>query len=236
MYPGKHAVERADQPAIVMAGTGETITYAEYEARTNRLAHLLRAHGLNRLDHFSIFMENNSRYLECCGAGERSGLYYTAINSHLTGDELAYIIDNSDSKALIVSRQTLAVALDAIKDCPKLELFLLVDLDDGPPPSERGPFIDFVEETAKHPDTPIDDEYLGASMLYSSGTTGRPEGHPAPAARGRPRRLARPVQVPDAAAWRYREGQIYLSPAPALPLRPAGCDGPDASAPAARSW
>src|SRR3954466_4064518 len=78
MYPGKYAVERADQPAIIMAGSGETITYAEYEARTNRLAHLLRAHGLNRLDHFSIFMENNSRYLECCGAGERSGLYYTA--------------------------------------------------------------------------------------------------------------------------------------------------------------
>ena len=49
MYPGKYAVERADQPAIIMAGTGETITYAEYEARTNRLAHLLRAHGLQRL-------------------------------------------------------------------------------------------------------------------------------------------------------------------------------------------
>ena len=39
---------------------GEAVTYAEYEARTNRLAHLLRAHGLERLDHYAIFMENNS--------------------------------------------------------------------------------------------------------------------------------------------------------------------------------
>ena len=76
----------------------------EYEARCNQLAHLLRAARTGaRLDHYSIFMENNSRYLETCGAGERSGLYYTCINSHLTADELAYIVDNSESKVLITS-------------------------------------------------------------------------------------------------------------------------------------
>ena len=42
MYPGKHAKERAHQPAFIMAGSGEAVSYAEYEARTNRLAHLLR--------------------------------------------------------------------------------------------------------------------------------------------------------------------------------------------------
>ncbi|MFT3854058.1 MAG: AMP-binding protein [Ilumatobacteraceae bacterium] len=224
MYPGKYAVERADQPAIVMAGTGETITYREYEARTNRLAHLLRDHGLQRLDHYSIFMENNSRYLECCGAGERSGLYYTAINSHLTGDELAYIIDNSDSKALIVSRQTLPVALDAIGQCPKLELCLLIDTTDGPPPADRGPFLDYLEETAKYPDTPIADEYLGTAMLYSSGTTGRPKG----IMRQLPE--LRPADALDLfsflmTAWRYRDGQTYLSPAPLYHSAPQGATG-----------
>ena len=71
MYAGRHARERASQPAFIMAGSGEAVTYAEYEARTNRLAHLLRSLGLRRLDHYAVFMENNSRYLECCGAGER---------------------------------------------------------------------------------------------------------------------------------------------------------------------
>ena len=65
MYTGKHAHLRPLQPAFIMADTGETVTYRELEARTNRLAHLLRNRGLKRLDHYSIFMENNSRYLEC---------------------------------------------------------------------------------------------------------------------------------------------------------------------------
>lgn len=43
MYAGRHATEHADRACFVMADTGETVTYAEYEARTNRLAHLLRA-------------------------------------------------------------------------------------------------------------------------------------------------------------------------------------------------
>jgi len=41
------------------------------------LAHFLRSRGLKRLDHYSIFMENSARYIECCGAGERAGLYFT---------------------------------------------------------------------------------------------------------------------------------------------------------------
>src|SRR5262245_1424073 len=89
MYPGRHARERAGQAAFIMASTGESVSYAEYEARANRLAHLLRARGLGRLDHYAIFMENNNRYLEACAAGERAGLYYTCVNSHLTAPELA---------------------------------------------------------------------------------------------------------------------------------------------------
>jgi long-chain acyl-CoA synthetase len=51
-------VTRAQQRAVIMAATGGTVTYAELEARTNRLAHLFRASGLRRLDHYAIFMEN----------------------------------------------------------------------------------------------------------------------------------------------------------------------------------
>ena len=69
MYPGKYASQHPDRAAFVMASTGETVSYREFEARANRLAHLLRAHGLRRLDHYSIYMENNDRYLEACSAG-----------------------------------------------------------------------------------------------------------------------------------------------------------------------
>ena len=52
-----------------MASTGEAVSYRDFEARCNKLAHLLRAYGLERLDHMSILMENNDRYLEACSAG-----------------------------------------------------------------------------------------------------------------------------------------------------------------------
>src|SRR5215470_3972449 len=109
MYPGHHAVKRAQQPALIMARTGALVTYAELEVRTNRLAHLLRASGLKRLDHYAIFMENNARYIESCGAGERTGLYFTCVNSYLTPDELAYILNDSESKILITSMAKLDI-------------------------------------------------------------------------------------------------------------------------------
>ena len=115
MYTGKHVRLRPLQPAFIMASTGEAVTYRELEAGSNRLAHLFRRQGLQRLDHFSIFMENNSRYLEACAAGERSGLYYTCVNSYLTPSELAYILTNSESRILITSRAKLDVAREAIK-------------------------------------------------------------------------------------------------------------------------
>ena len=91
MYARKHALDRPDQAAIIMAPSGETVTFAEYEARCNAAAHLLRAAGLNRGDHIAVLMENQPRLLEIEGAAERTGLYYTLINTHLLPDEVAYL-------------------------------------------------------------------------------------------------------------------------------------------------
>jgi long-chain acyl-CoA synthetase len=208
MYTGKQVTQRPLQPAFIMASTGEAVTYRELEARSNRLAHLFRKQGLNRLDHYSIFMENNSRYIETCGAGERSGLYFTCVNSYLTPAELAYILTNSESRILITSKAKLDVAREAIKVCPKVELCIVAD---GEGESDR--IVGLETATAGLPATPIADEYLGTAMLYSSGTTGRPKG------------ILRPLpEQPPAQnltifeflvnVWHYREGMVYLSPAP----------------------
>src|SRR5215472_12878288 len=127
MYPGLQARIRSQQPAFIMATSGETVTYAELERRSNQLAHFLRASGLDRLDHYAIFMENNARYVECCSAGERAGLYYTCINSYLMPDELAYILDNSESKVLITSMAKREVALKALAASPRILCCLIVD-------------------------------------------------------------------------------------------------------------
>jgi long-chain acyl-CoA synthetase len=208
MYPGQHAANRADRPALIMAASGETITYSELEARTNRLAHLLRANRLLRQDHYAIFMENHVRYVEACGAGERSGLYYTCVNSFLMPDEVGYILNNSESKLLITSQAKRDVALAAIRQCPNIALCLIVD-----GPGDGAAIRNLDEATAGFPDTPIVDEALGIAMLYSSGTTGRPKGIVRPLPNQPP---SQPLPIYDflQKLWSFREDLIYLSPAP----------------------
>jgi len=208
MYPGKHAQQRATQAAFIMANSGQVVTYAELEERSNRLAHLLRANGLQRLDHYAIFMENNSRYIETCTAGVRAGLYYTCVNSYLTADELAYILNNSESKLLITSRAKLGVAAQALKLCPLVRLCLVAD--DG---VDTAPFMSLTQATAGFPGTPIADEWLGTAMLYSSGTTGRPKGILRPLPENPPTEQL-PIFHFLNDLWQYREGMTYLSPAP----------------------
>jgi long-chain acyl-CoA synthetase len=142
-------------PAIVMALSGETITHGQLEARANKIAHLLRAVGLRRGDHYAIFMENHPRRIECGMAGERSGLYYTGVNSYLTPSELAYILNNSMSQVLITSQSHLAVAHKALRVSPRVKLAVVVD-----GPSEGGAVRNLDEATAAFPDTPIPDESM----------------------------------------------------------------------------
>jgi long-chain acyl-CoA synthetase len=208
MYTGAQVAVRPDQAAFIMAGSGEAVTYAELERRANRLAHFLRRAGLVRGDHYSVFMENHPRYVEACGAGERAGLYYTCINSYLGAEEVAYLLQNSQSKVLVTSAAKLEIARAAVAASPDVTHVLVAD-----GPGDGGRFQSLDAAVGDLPATPIADEAMGMAMLYSSGTTGRPKG------------ILRPL--PDAAPgaghplfdflsklWRYREGMIYLSPAP----------------------
>jgi long-chain acyl-CoA synthetase len=208
MYTGKHAHLRPLQPAFIMANSGEAVSYAELEARSNRLAHLFRNHGLKRLDHYAIYMENNSRYLEACGAGERAGLYYTCVNSYLTASELAYIVTNSQSRILITSVAKIEVAREALSQCPMVELCIVVDGG-----SEGDRIVGLRDATSGLPRTPIEDESIGTAMLYSSGTTGRPKGILRPLPEQPPTQQL-PIFDFLQKLWQYREGMIYLSPAP----------------------
>jgi long-chain acyl-CoA synthetase len=206
MYPGDDARQHPDRPAFIMATSGEVVTYGEYDERCNRVAHLFRRQGLHRGDHVAIFMENNHRMLECEGAAERAGLYYTCINSYLAPDEVAYIVNDCQAHVVIasVAKGEVAAALPA--QCPGVERWLSVDgRVDG--------YEAFEDAVAAFPSTPIDDEQLGLAMLYSSGTTGRPKGILRPLLDSKP---TDPPMVLQFVSWMFslRERMTYLSPAP----------------------
>ena len=104
MYPGHHAETSPDKAAAISARTGEVVTYAELDARSNRLAQLLWAEGLRRGDHLAVFLENHLRYFEVAWAALRSGLYLTTVNRYLTAPEAGYIVDDCGAQVLVSSR------------------------------------------------------------------------------------------------------------------------------------
>ena len=207
MFAREHAIEHPDQPAIIMGSTGETVTYAEFEARANQVAQFLRSAGLKRGDHIAVFMENSARMLELEGGAERTGLYYTLINSYLAPDEVAYIVTNSRARLLFSSEAKCPVAVAAAAQCPQLERRIMTGL--GAPPGWES----YDEAVGTQPASPVEDESLGAAMLYSSGTTGQPKGilRPLPEV---PPGEALPVMQFVRAMFGFREGMTYLNPAP----------------------
>ena len=171
MFSRQQAIASPDKPAIIMASSGETVTFGEFEARSNRVAHLLRDAGLRRGDHIAVFIENSSQLLEIEGGAERAGLYYTLINTYLAASEVEYIVSNSQAKVLFSSAAKREVAEAAAANSPALERKIMTGQD--PLPAGWEPYDAVV---AKYPAAPLPDEALGAAMLYSSGTTGRPKG------------------------------------------------------------
>ncbi|MGQ0433662.1 MAG: acyl-CoA synthetase [Microthrixaceae bacterium] len=163
-FPGVHARTRPDHPAVVMAATGERVTYRELDERSNRLAHLWHDRGLRRGDHVAILLPNDPRWFDAVWAALRSGLYYTPVNWHLTPAEVAYIVEDCGARSVL----TAATFADKVAGLD-IEIPLVVDGDIAG--WER-----YEEAVATQPTTPLAREPEGAGMFYSSGTTGRPKG------------------------------------------------------------
>ena len=169
LRPDDHADRAPDSAAVVVPTTGQRISYRTMVDQSKRLANVLREHGLRPGDHVAIFMTNVPEYFEVVWAARRAGFFYTAISWHLTPGEVRYMLENSQSKALIVSADLADVAEQAVGDRPEPGLRLLI----GP---GRPGWDDYAATVAKAGTVPLGPELEGQAMLYSSGTTGRPKG------------------------------------------------------------
>jgi long-chain acyl-CoA synthetase len=205
----------ATNPAIVLHPSGIEVSFAELEAKANRLAHYLRSAGLREGDTIAVLMENNQHIHAMMWAARRSGLYYALINTHLTPAEAAYIVDNSGAKALIGSRELRKVCEGIAEHLPGGLPDLLMIADEDLQGWQRYP-----ECVADQPDTPIADEREGDLLQYSSGTTGRPKGirrdlvHLSPAE-------APNMLMPLLMAVGLTGEATYLSPAPLYHTAPS---------------
>ncbi len=214
MHPIHHARTQPDKAAYIMAATGETVTYGQLHERANQGAHLFRSLGLKRGDSVAVFMENSPRYFEVLFATERSGLYITCISSKLTAGEIEYIVRDSGSKVFIASSGVAAVATEAAALFPDLPLYMC----DG----AVEPFASFEEARAPFPTTMIDDPSPGMTMLYSSGTTGRPKGVRRALPEGEVGAAPGPLMMLHVGLYGASPDSVYLSPAPLYHAAPLG--------------
>jgi long-chain acyl-CoA synthetase len=160
------AQHRPDVPAIV-APTGDR-TFAELNARANQLVRALRRLGLRAGDGVALLCTNRAEFAEVGAACQRAGWRLTTVNWHLIADEAGYIVDNCEAKALVADVALASVA-DGARRPPGCVVALAIAGDiEG--------FRSYDDELAGESGADIDDPALGSSMLYTSGTTGRPKG------------------------------------------------------------
>ncbi|MBS9533092.1 acyl-CoA synthetase [Mycobacterium sp. M1] len=162
------ARDTPDAVAVVDVHGGQ-LTYGELAARANRYGRGLQTLGLRPGDVLVMVLPNTVDTLAVYFAALQTGLYIVAINWHLTGPEIGYILSDSGAKAL-VAHERFAEAATLAADEAGLAAerrFAVGDINGFTPLSSLG-----ADEPAARPDI----RTLGAAMLYTSGTTGKPKG------------------------------------------------------------
>lgn len=214
MYPADHATTHPDKPAVIIAETGEIVTYKELHESAVRLSNVLRSSGLQVGDHVAYCMENHRRYLEVTWGCHYAGLIYTACSSRLTKDELEYVINDCGAKAFITSKYKAEQATEIIEGTPGVTLRLMLD--------GTVPGYDSYEAVVDNASTtPLPSMVNGQDMLYSSGTTGMPKGISRDL-EGSPIEQFAGLTLIGQFLFGFTPDMVYLSPAPmyhAAPLR-----------------
>ncbi len=211
MYPGHWAQEKPNQSAVVNTTTGEQLTWAELDDRSNQVAQLLYARGLRTGDHVALLMENHLDFFVISWGVLRAGLYLTCINRYLTAEEAAYIVNDSDSTALFSS-----AALEVAES-------ILAHINNCPNRFSKGAvsgYEDFAQVCAQQPAKPLAEQPMGDTMLYSSGTTGHPKGIKRPLT-GKSIEEGIPGVERDN-VYGIADDTRYLSPAPLYHAAPFG--------------
>ncbi len=170
MNPLVMARQDPDRPATINASTGEMMSYGALDDLSRRLAAGFRALGLQPGDHIAMMVSNELMFHPICWGAWLAGLYFTPVSTRLRRDEVEHLITDSGSKLVIASPSFEDLMVDLKATLPGVGNWFLTaagagglptidDLVAGLEPLEVGP-----------------NALVGADMLYSSGTTGKPKG------------------------------------------------------------
>ena len=159
----------AGAPCLTM--DGKSLSYAEVQALTHRVARRLNAAGITPGNHVAILSGNDPVAFACVFAISRAGAVWCPINPRNEAAENAYVLDNFDCTALFFHSKFADLVDDLRPQLPKLELLVCLDADQPFAPSLEG-WLTGV------PDAPFQVEPVGdlAMLPGTGGTTGQPKG------------------------------------------------------------
>jgi long-chain acyl-CoA synthetase len=185
--PGLWNIARTEPDmTAVVDPSGREVSYRELAATADRYGRGLQALGLSPGDCVVMMLPNGVDMVAVYFAAMQTGLYVVAVNWHLVGPEVAYIVRDSGAKAFVGHERFADAAAEAAAGLPGQARFAVGEVPGFRPLHELG-----ADEPAGRPDV----RTTGAPMLYTSGTTGRPKGV------RRPLTGADPDEVPMAATW-----------------------------------
>ncbi|QNA86323.1 AMP-binding protein [Sphingomonas sp. So64.6b] len=199
-----------DHPAIHSIRGGRS--FAELDGNANRLLAALRGAGLGEGSPVAALCGNIPEFVEVMLACQRGGLRFTPINWHLAAEEIAYILHDCEAEAWIVQADFAdkvatdgAAGVDPRRTCLRLAVEGQID-----------GFADYAEALATQSGTAPADAVPGRTMLYTSGTTGRPKGVVKAASAA-----LMPMRFPP---FDYRDGDVNLLCGPAYHGGPLAFD------------
>lgn len=216
MYPGAYAQTAPDRPAVIMAGSGRTVTYRQLEDESSAIASALHDRGLRKGDVVAVLADNAPEVFSIFWAAMRSGLYITPVNRNLAAGEVAYIVQDSGAKALFVSAALNELASKVLAEINVPHAFAFGAAVDG--------FEDLGGLIASA-GAPLAERPRGSDMMYSSGTTGRPKGVKSAMLPIDVDQPGDPITGLLSQAFKVGPEDVYLQPAPiyhAAPLKWAG--------------
>ena len=155
-----------DKPFLFSEADKRQFTYKEFEAAVTRTANMLAANGVQKGDVVSLLLPNSVEYVIAYFACWQRGALAGPINSLLKSQEIAYVISNSEAKALLVNSEFVPVVESVQKDLPTLQAIIRFDDESE---ATRG----YSSDTEAATEVDLDQE---AIIIYTSGTTGKPKG------------------------------------------------------------
>jgi acyl-CoA synthetase (AMP-forming)/AMP-acid ligase II len=167
----RHARARPKKIAYVIGN--EQVTYAQFDARSNRLANTLAAHGVGHGDRVAVLAHNCLDYPALYFAAAKLGAILVPVNTRLRAPEIRYILEQSGSGTLVHGPEFHEIVAASAGDVSALRHRFVLEDAAGDGALER--LLARASDRAPAPAYAIDEDDPHV-MLYTSGTTGDPKG------------------------------------------------------------